>query len=319
MIGAAMAAAGGSVSSAASSSWQNRIGDARQLVLASNGSANAAGPNRAAEVGLDKEKLLQLGLERCPNVWENDPVKYPTIKSRFGYDLSDQQLKLVCDTLYTKPCEHLPYVSVEGNWTTVRDPANELRGFEGSVVERSDSVWENGILDLRKQAFLKERPRGLVNLPHVRASVLHWATLLQALEKCWIKDTHKTNFRVQNSLAECLVDPLMVVEMAPLDVDQFYVEYGNLVNSSVTEVTFLQALKSAKSVDDAFKRRRSLNSWTVLTLGQSLYDQKKFELANELYSGRWSKFRYLEMTTYVYFNTTSEHPPVFTDLSYASF
>lgn len=76
----------------------------------------------------------------------------------------------------------------------------------------------------------------------------------------------------------------------PKDVARFLVEYGNFVNKDVTATTILEVWRSTKSVEGSFQKKKDMMKWTSTSIGVTAVNEKKFEVAKEMYLGRWASY-----------------------------
>lgn len=74
------------------------------------------------------------------------------------------------------------------------------------------------------------------------------------------------------------------------DVSRFLVEYGNFLNKDVAATTVLEVWRSTKSVEGSFQKKKEMMKWTSTSIGVTSMNEKKYEIAKEMYLGRWASY-----------------------------
>eukprot|EP00959_Pyramimonas_sp_CCMP1952_P429738 8999951-Pyramimonas_sp.AAC.2 len=72
----------------------------------------------------------------------------------------------------------------------------------------------------------------------------------------------------------------------PDDVLNFLIEYKNVVNGQVTEITIIQIWESTRNVELRFKQRAKQMGWGEMAWDKLL--DLKYETAVSYYPGRWA-------------------------------
>ena len=217
-------------------------------------------------------------------------------QDRVGHDKTQKEIQIFVDHNYCLDHDaQVSLVTKHGQWATRRHRLND-RGDESSIQARQKSVETVGILqDLRGGPFLVKAPDASVNDEY---EVVHWATLLEGAERAWRADKHKTNKAVQMSMLEGLNHCKIYSQRTPDDVIIFLKSTGNLLNSEVTETTFLEVWRETPRVEAAWARRKTAMGWTTLSVGVTALDDMKFKFVDGLLPNRFPKYRHYENCQY---------------------
>ena len=76
----------------------------------------------------------------------------------------------------------------------------------------------------------------------------------------------------------------------PKDLAKILVDYSNLLNKDSTSTTVLETWRSTKTVESAFQKMKETNKWSISSLGNAGFCNRKFETAEDLFKGRWSSY-----------------------------
>jgi hypothetical protein len=219
-------------------------------------------------------------------------------QDRVGHDKTQKEIELFVNHHYLVNGDAtVSLLTKSGQWSTRRHRLND-RGDESSIQARQKSVETVGILqELRGGPFLIKVADSSINDEY---EVAHWATLLEGAQRAWQADTAKSNKAVQMSVVAGLQHCKVYMARAPDDVVQFLKATGNLLNSEVTQTTFLEVWRDTARVEAAWSRRKIAMGWTTTSLGPSAHDELKFGFVCGLLPRRFTRYRQYENCSYFF-------------------
>lgn len=156
---------------------------------------------------------------------------------------------------------------------TTRDPCNQFRGDNGSVIDRKKRLQETGLI-----SGVREGPgiRQAKDSPD-KWWVIHWATLLEGLELAFKEDVEKRNRNVQLAVVTPIKNTKIYNKNTPDDCMKFYQRYFNLVNDAQTPTTVIEKWKATREVENGFKRKKKTMGWSIESLGLKVFNDRKCE------------------------------------------
>jgi len=232
--------------------------------------------------------LLAPGAPPPFDIWDNT-AKYNDIRDRFGKDLSDSQLMLLCDKFYcVDECRSVPLL-VHDRPTIVRDKLND-RGDLGSRLGLKKSIESLGLLlDLRRGPFLIETDKV------GEYTCAHWATTIEAFYMAYKDPENSENRNVMMSAKAGLPSSKIYHRKIPADAARFLKEYGNQGNDNMTRKTILECYREALRIEVAWQKRKTAMQWTLASLGYAQHETKKWEFACSILPRRWERPRHFEV------------------------
>ncbi|CAK0886267.1 unnamed protein product, partial [Prorocentrum cordatum] len=183
-------------------------------------------------------------------------------------------------------------------WTCDRSPFNK-RGDAASVQSRKRSVEKAGILNIRAGSWVVPRDEIDITVYADRASkttktvtlqrynLLHWATPYEGLQAAVNDEGNAGNSVVEASLRDGLQNCKVFHKRTPAYVQEYFVDVGNETNDEQSSRTALQVLMPHDSVESTFFQKKKLYEWSVASLGQRQYAEKRFEVAESMFVNRW--------------------------------
>ena len=203
--------------------------------------------------------------------------EFSSVKDRYGHDKTDPELQ----SLFTDS---------SGDWLPWRHPEND-RGDESTELKRQQSVEQVGIIPgIRKGAWLVRQ-----NVSSKCFFVLHWASLIGGLRRAYEADKKKENKVVQHSVSAGVTSCKLYHHNLPSDCARYLKDLGNKFNDAATTTTFLEVARSCRDTEAGWNRRKKVFGWTNQSLGNSKYDEKKFEYIQSVFEGRWPFYRNYEV------------------------
>ena len=220
-------------------------------------------------------------------------TKYPTIAERFPGVPSGVALGKVLWDIYVKHTLPKAPLVTSGEFNFKRHFLNR-RGDEAAIESRTKSVEEVGLLlNIRRGPWVIEVSPG-------KYRVLHWASILEGVERAWLKLQNKDNRSVQHSIDAGVLDLTVFYPNTPDDVAEALVDMGNALNTEATGDTILQIYRSCPNLETGCLRRKDTMGWTISLIGQGNMEQKKLTYASSVHKNRWSTNASLEKTIQFY-------------------
>ena len=115
------------------------------------------------------------------------------------------------------------------------------------------------------------------------------------VERCWKRDTAKTNKAVQSTLQAGVDDCKVYHTRMPKWGRQFLVWLGNCKNAEASSETFLQSYRLVDTIEAAFAKRKALMQWTIASIGKPAMNDKKMAMVDSMYPLKWKTYRSLEV------------------------
>ncbi|CAK0815016.1 unnamed protein product, partial [Prorocentrum cordatum] len=226
----------------------------------------------------DVEALVRKARARCTDEWDNSG-KYTHVRDRWGSDMTMFELRVIAERLYCDDDDATITLVGPDGWTCKRHWSGQCG--VGSVASRQKSLETVGLLlGLRESPDFVEEEKGVYSL-------LDWGTLLaDAGKKAWEADVKKENRCIQLMASTVLKGCKRYARATPDDVLNFLIEYKNVVNGQVTEITIIQIWESTRNVELRFKQRAKQMGWGEMAWDKLL--DLKYETAVSYYPGRWA-------------------------------
>ncbi|CAK0865408.1 unnamed protein product [Prorocentrum cordatum] len=160
-------------------------------------------------------------------------------------------------------------------WTCDRSPFNK-RGDAASAQSRKRSVEKVGILNIRAGPWV---------VPRDEIDITVYAD--KGLQAAVNDEGNAGNSVVEASLRDGLQNCKVFHKRTPAYVQEYLVDVGNETNDEQSSRTALQVLMSHDSVEPTFFQKKKLYEWSVASLGQRQYAEKRFEVAESMFVNRW--------------------------------
>ncbi|CAK0904741.1 unnamed protein product, partial [Prorocentrum cordatum] len=217
-----------------------------------------------------------------------------TIADKYGPNKSDKEYASLIDQDFCIDADyHLQYLDSSGRFRVHRNCFND-RGEIGSLIDRQKSVESVGVSDTKSAWLIQDEDANNSD----GLSAIHSAALLGGLKRAWLADKGRKNRSVQLGIQEgmrhCKLYRRGIYQHPECLV--FLKELGNKTNA-------------------AFNKKAQASSWTYSGLGQKVWREKRWEIANAMFEGRWSSpnnYRdcqyFCNAATTIYHDEDAVHP-----------
>ena len=167
------------------------------------------------------------------------------------------------------------------------------------TIQKKDSFQQIGLMQLGGGAWVFPKGEALnAVVPYMPVYVAHWGYRTEGLKLAWIegmaKPPHLRNPLVQKAIATGLRNCTAWTYQMPAECKEALVALGNRTQHLMLRTTLVEKIRSAPSIQLAWRKKRDENGWTMSAIGQGAVEAKKFSLATALYPDRYSSYRQLE-------------------------
>ena len=239
----------------------------------------------------DVKHMADRCIRACPDYLAPSAEKYNTIFEMFGEEmqsLAESERKLAMDEIFVIGVFDLTCRDSAGNWALHRHPLHVDRRTAESTADRKDSVSNVGIL----QGYREPPMYTEAQTDPAHSNLLHQATLLaDGCRAPWDDPTTRRLRTVQIAVATPIRSAKKLHKNTCPVALQWYMQYFNIGNTSVTKTTFIQEWTMTREARLGFARMRNQLSHdgggASSSDSRQVANHRDLTFANSIHNGIW--------------------------------